>query len=121
MGIFIASAFSFYPTKNLGALGDGGCINIIFKLYSKLKALRNYGKNENSNFKFLGVNSRLDSIQAEFLIQKLRYIENWNTKRRNIANCYFEGLKNINEVVLPSYSKNVEPVFHIFPIRCLTK
>ena len=118
----IASAFSFYPTKNLGALGDGGCITTnSFKLYSKLKALRNYGKNENSNFKFLGVNSRLDSIQAEFLIQKLRYIENWNTKRSNIANCYFEGLKNINEIVLPSYSKNIKPVWHIFPIRCLTK
>ena len=110
----------FIPQKSW-ALGDGGCITTnSFKLYSKLKALRNYGKNEKSNFKFLGVNSRLDSIQAEFLIQKLRYIENWN-KRRNIANFYFEDLKNINEVILPSFSKNVEPVWHIFQLDALQK
>ena len=71
----IASFFSFYPTKNLGALGDGGCIvTNNTKLNSLILSLRNYGKDCNNDFTYKGINSRLDSLQAEFLLEKMNLI-----------------------------------------------
>jgi dTDP-4-amino-4,6-dideoxygalactose transaminase len=109
-------AFSFYPTKNLGALGDGGCI--VTKdpeLAEKLKALRNYGSNIKYHNKYIGVNSRLDEIQACFLSIKLKYLDSINRHKQNLANIYFSHLNE--NFILPFVDKNYYDVYHIFNIR----
>jgi dTDP-4-amino-4,6-dideoxygalactose transaminase len=119
-GFGIASFFSFYPTKNLGALGDGGCIvTNNTKLNSLILSLRNYGKDCNNDFTYKGINSRLDSLQAEFLLEKMNLILSWNKKRKMIAKYYYKYLKNLSSILLPIISENVNPVWHIFPIKCL--
>jgi dTDP-4-amino-4,6-dideoxygalactose transaminase len=83
------STFSFYPTKNLGAIGDAGAVATNdSKLYFKIKSLRNYGFEKFNSYKYIGINSRLDEIQAAILNIKLDYINNWTVKKRKIASLW---------------------------------
>lgn len=112
-----AAAFSFYPGKNLGALGDGGAIVTDDDvLAAKLRALRNYGSNEKYNHIYKGNNSRLDEIQAAFLRIKLKSLERWNKERQETALKYLSGIKN-SKIILPPLNNESESVWHLFVIR----
>ena len=92
-----ASGFSFYPGKNLGALGDGGAVTTNDEeLANAIKALGNYGSHKKYENLYKGINSRLDEIQAAMLRVKLRYLDNEVEKRREIANYYLQNIKNDN-------------------------
>ena len=112
-----ASCFSFYPAKNLGALGDGGavCTNDN-KLADIVRALSNYGSGVKYNHIYKGLNSRLDEIQAAILSVKLRTLDDDNQKRREIAQYYCENIKH-PDIILPSTSA-LNHVWHLFVIRC---
>ena len=113
-----ASGFSFYPGKNIGALGDAGAITTSDKeLADTLRALRNYGSHEKYKNLFQGVNSRLDEIQAAMLNVKLSYLENEIAHRRKVANAYLEGLNN-KAIILPTKENDSAHVWHVFVIRC---
>jgi dTDP-4-amino-4,6-dideoxygalactose transaminase len=110
-----ASGFSFYPGKNLGALGDGGAVTTNDeKLASTIKALGNYGSHKKYENLYAGVNSRLDEIQAAMLRIKLRYLDAEIENRKEIANYYLENIKN-NSIILPTISTDC--VWHLFVIR----
>ena len=116
-----ASGFSFYPGKNLGALGDAGAVTTNdAELATMLKALRNYGSHEKYKNLVPGVNSRLDEIQAAMLDVKLKYLEEETQHRRHIASLYLNGIKNpliqlpLKEVNAESY---LQHVWHLFVIR----
>lgn len=110
--------FSFYPTKNLGAYGDGGMIvTDDVELAELLKQYRNYGQSQKYYHDFQGFNSRLDEIQAGILRVKLKYLEDWNKKRRKIAEIYNNHLKD-SDLVLPVEQKGNKHVFHLYVIRC---
>lgn len=116
-----ASGFSFYPGKNLGALGDAGAITTNdAELAQMLKALRNYGSHEKYKNLVQGVNSRLDEIQAAMLNVKLKYLDQEIQHRRYIANLYLNGIKN-PLVQLPLINTNAEVyeqhVWHLFVVR----
>ncbi len=113
-----AAGFSFYPGKNLGALGDAGAVvtNDIV-LANKIRALGNYGSDYKYHHIYKGHNSRLDELQAAFLSVKLPYLDKVNNGRRKIAERYLEGIHN-PEIILPHVIPNVEPVWHIFAVRC---
>lgn len=114
-----AAGFSFYPGKNLGALGDGGCVTTNDEeLAKKVRALSNYGSEIKYHHIYQGGNSRLDEMQAAFLRVKLKYLDKWNCVRREIARRYLEKIKN-PLIVLPLEStKDYEHIYHIFAIRC---
>ena len=116
-----ASGFSFYPGKNLGALGDAGAVTTNdAELATMLKALRNYGSHEKYKNLVPGVNSRLDEIQAAMLNVKLKYLDQETQHRRIIANLYLDGIKNpviqlpLKEVNAETYEQHV---WHLFVIR----
>ncbi len=110
-------AHSFYPGKNLGALGDAGAITTNDDELAKiLFAVRNYGSTEKYYFDYVGVNSRLDEIQAAFLNVKLPYLGMENQKRKVIANSYLSEIKN-HKIVLPAFDGSDNHVFHLFVIR----
>ncbi|HJE03290.1 MAG TPA: DegT/DnrJ/EryC1/StrS family aminotransferase [Aliarcobacter thereius] len=112
-----ASGFSFYPGKNLGALGDGGAVTTKDEeLANTIKALGNYGSHKKYENLYKGVNSRLDEIQAAMLRVKLRYLDNEVEKRRDIANYYLENIKNKN-IILPVVRAEDNHVWHLFVIR----
>ena len=113
-----ASGFSFYPGKNLGCLGDGGCVTTNDdELATKIRAIANYGSDRKYHHIYKGVNSRLDEIQAAVLDAKLPYLDKDNTRRREISKYYRENIKN-PKIILPKvYDENAH-VWHIFPIRC---
>lgn len=108
--------FSFYPTKNLGCFGDGGAVITNNKnLYNRLYMLRNYGKSKRDYYPIKGINSRLDEVQAAILRVKLKYLDSWNKKRREIAHLYSDLLNNI-------YITSIEKdgclhIFHLYVIR----
>ncbi|MFR2395698.1 MAG: DegT/DnrJ/EryC1/StrS family aminotransferase [Parasutterella sp.] len=112
-----AAGFSFYPGKNLGCLGDGGCITTNDpKIFEKAKALANYGSDKKYHHIYKGYNSRLDELQAGFLLSKLPVLEQDNKVRQRIANRYLKEIKN-KRVTLPPVPNNVsENVWHIFPV-----
>lgn len=114
-----AAGFSFYPGKNLGALGDGGCVTTNDKaLAEKIRAVGNYGSDYKYHHIYKGVNSRLDEIQAAFLRVKLPNLDRWNEDRRATAKKYFEGIKN-PLIKLPLKSTDeFEHIYHVFVIRC---
>lgn len=113
-----AAGFSFYPGKNLGALGDAGAVISDNKaLISEIKALRNYGSDYKYHHICKGYNTRLDEIQAAMLRVKLPHLDRMNEYRANIAKKYLEGISN-PLIKLPVIIENVEPVWHIFAIRC---
>lgn len=112
-----ASGFSFYPGKNLGALGDGGAVTTNDEeLANAIKALGNYGSHKKYENLYKGVNSRLDEMQAALLRVKLRYLDNEVEKRRNIANYYLQNIKNEN-IILPTVREQDNHVWHLFVIR----
>lgn len=112
-------AFSFYPTKNLGALGDAGAITTDNEeLYLKIKALRNYGSEKKYYNKYIGFNSRLDELQASFLRIKLRKLDVINAHKRALAKIYFDELSDCSDqIILPDFHENYFDVYHIFNIR----
>ncbi len=112
-----ASGFSFYPGKNLGALGDGGAVTTNDEeLANTIKALGNYGSHKKYENLYKGINSRLDEIQAAMLRVKLRYLDEESNKRREIANYYLQNIKN-NSIVLPTVRAEDNHVWHLFVIR----
>jgi dTDP-4-amino-4,6-dideoxygalactose transaminase len=112
-----ASGFSFYPGKNLGALGDGGAVTTNDEeLAHTVKALGNYGSHKKYENLYKGVNSRLDEIQAAMLRVKLRHLDKEIEKRREIADSYLQNIKNEN-IILPKVRAKDNSVWHLFVIR----
>jgi dTDP-4-amino-4,6-dideoxygalactose transaminase len=114
----ILNCTSFYPTKNIGALGDGGAITTNDSaLNDKLRALRNYGSHKRYYNDIIGYNSRLDEIQAAFLNVKLKYLDGWNKKRQSIAKIYTDLLRDTDSIILPVIAKGSTSVYHQYVIR----
>lgn len=112
-----ASGFSFYPGKNLGALGDGGAVTTNDEeLALAIKALGNYGSHKKYENLYKGINSRLDELQAAMLRVKLKYLDEESNKRREIANYYLENIKN-DKLILPTVRTEDNHVWHLFVIR----
>jgi dTDP-4-amino-4,6-dideoxygalactose transaminase len=114
----IASSFSFYPGKNLGAYGDAGCIitnNV--ELAQKCRMFANHGALKKHNHQIEGINSRMDGLQAAILSCKLSYIEKWTEKRIENANLYARYLSSISEVILPIIRPLSSHSFHLYVIR----
>tara|TARA_Y100001970_G_scaffold293734_1_gene442723 strand:- start:4168 stop:5274 length:1107 start_codon:yes stop_codon:yes gene_type:complete len=110
------SCFSFYPTKNLGAVGDGGMIiTKSKKLYNKILKLRQYGWNKNRKAQITGINTRLDEIQASILNIKIKKLKKFNQKRNKIASIYKSKILN-QKVFLPKVRNNSYHSFHIYPV-----
>jgi dTDP-4-amino-4,6-dideoxygalactose transaminase len=110
------NAHSFYPTKNLGAIGDAGIITTDDEaLYEKSKVSRNYGSKEKYINEVIGHNSRLDEIQAAILNVKLKHCDKWINEKRDNAARYIEGLKEIGDIILPV--NNSSHTHHLFVIR----
>ena len=111
-----AAGHSFYPGKNLGALGDGGAVTTNDgELAVTIRALANYGSQKKYVFKYAGRNSRLDEIQAAVLSVKLRYLDQDNRQRQEVARYYYEHLHN-PLIVLPDLLPDEQNVYHIFPV-----
>lgn len=109
------AGFSFYPGKNLGCLGDGGAVTTNDEeIYNKIVALRNYGSHKKYENLYIGLNSRLDEVQAAILNVKLKTLDDDNDYRRKVAKYYIENIKN-EKIILPNY--NDEHVYHIFAVR----
>ena len=112
-----AVAYSFYPGKNLGALGDGGAVvTNDFELDKVIRSLRNYGSEIKYHNDYVGVNSRLDEVQAAFLNVKLPNLDAENEFRRSIAKRYLSEIKN-DKIILPFYDNSSNHVFHLFVVR----
>ncbi len=112
------SGFSFYPGKNLGALGDAGAVvTNDDKLVEQIRILRNYGSKVKYYNDLKGYNSRLDEMQAAFLRVKLKHLDEWNMRRMKIASAYLDALAQLTGLILPSVLDSTEPIWHIFPIR----
>ncbi|MDI9349436.1 MAG: DegT/DnrJ/EryC1/StrS family aminotransferase [Candidatus Symbiobacter sp.] len=115
----VMGCFSFYPTKNLGAMGDGGAvITQDAGLAAKLRGLRQYGWSTSRNSEFPGYNSRLDEIQAAILRVKLPHLDANNLRRRRIAEAYLHGLSGIPDLRLPWPTANTHPAWHLFVMQC---
>lgn len=113
-----AAGHSFYPGKNLGALGDGGAVTTNDDTLARMvRKLANYGSGEKYVFEYKGRNSRLDELQAAVLNVKLLHLDEDNNKRMIIASHYIHKIKN-SRIILPDISQNKDNVFHIFPILC---
>ncbi len=109
-----AAAFSFYPTKNLGAYGDGGAVTTNdAAIYEKVRLLRNYGLQKRGHYTLKGWNSRLDEIQAAILSVKLKHLDQWNLRRRAIAARYQNGLSGLN-LKLPQEIPGRFSVYHLY-------
>lgn len=114
-----AAGFSFYPGKNLGALGDGGAVTTNDdEIARKVRVLRNYGSKTKYHNEVKGYNSRLDELQAALLRVKLAKLDEWNERRREIAVCYMNGLSGQEELKLPHVPEWAEPAWHLFVVRC---
>lgn len=112
-----AAAFSFYPGKNLGALGDAGAVTTDDKhIADKVRAIANYGSDYKYHHIYAGTNSRLDEIQAAVLLVKLRNLDKWNRYRQKAANQYLAGIKN-EKILLPAVAEDRSHVWHIFALR----
>lgn len=113
-----AAGFSFYPGKNLGALGDAGAVITNNKnIADKVRAYSNYGSDYKYHHIYMGNNSRLDELQAAFLSAKLPYLDEMNAYRKRVAKMYMDGIKN-NKIKKPCVENYANPVWHIFAIRC---
>ena len=113
-----AAGHSFYPGKNLGALGDGGAVTTNDpELAAAVRALANYGSQKKYVFKYAGRNSRLDEIHAAVLDVKLKYLDEDNAHRKAMAKLYYEGIKN-PLITLPERLADDQNVYHLFPIIC---
>lgn len=113
-----AAAFSFYPGKNLGALGDGGAVTTDdAELAQRLRLLRNYGSSVKYQHELSGFNSRLDDLQAAFLREKLRTLDDDNAARAGIAAIYLDGLRDVPGLGLPRVDGGIHPAWHLFVVR----
>ena len=113
-----ANATSFYPGKNLGALGDAGAVTTNdSELARQIKMLRNYGSEIKYHNEVVGYNKRLDEMQAAFLSVKLKHLENWTVSRQAVADQYLSGLEGVGDVILPVTQPNATHVYHLFVIR----
>ena len=113
-----AAGFSFYPGKNLGALGDSGAVvTDNDELASEIRALSNYGSDYKYHHILKGVNSRMDEMQAAFLSVKLPHLDRMNQERRRIADMYSSKINN-PKVILPAVNPECVPVWHIYGVRC---
>ena len=111
---------SFYPTKNLGAYGDGGAIfTNNDDLAQKIKMYSNHGESKKYHHDLIGINSRLDSIQAEVLNIKLKYLNNYNQARNQIAENYNNAFSSVEELIIPELNKNSSHVFHQYTLKVL--
>jgi dTDP-4-amino-4,6-dideoxygalactose transaminase len=114
----IINATSFYPIKNLGALGDGGAVTTNSRtLLKKILSLRNYGNTKKSITSERGINSRLDELQAAFLNVKLKKLDVWNWERSSIARFYLQQFKDVGDLILPATHNGSTHVYHQFVIR----
>lgn len=112
-----AAGFSFYPTKNLGAIGDGGAVTTNDSvLADKIRLLRNYGSETKYYNQVKGFNSRLDELQAAFLRVKLRYLDAWNARRCELVRIYLNELAD-TPLLLPIVPPDMESAWHVFVIR----
>jgi dTDP-4-amino-4,6-dideoxygalactose transaminase len=117
-----AGCFSFYPTKNLGAYGDAGAVICSdSKVESRIRALRDHGGALKYKHEVVGHNSRLDALQARILLLKLRYLDEWNSRRRQVAVLYNAILANVPGIVIPEVDAYREHVFHLYVIRVLDR
>lgn len=113
-----ANGTSFYPGKNLGALGDAGAVTTnVQELAEKIQKLRNYGSSKKYKHDLIGHNMRLDELQAAFLSVKLMHLPSWTSERQQIATCYTAGLKDLGEVITPTKHPNATHVYHLYVIR----
>lgn len=113
-----AAGFSFYPSKNLGAFGDGGAVTTSdHALAERIRLIRNYGSKIKYENEVKGINSRLDELQAAILRVKLARLDDWNERRRKVANRYLNGLKDLPDLLLPSVPGWAEPVWHQFVVQ----
>ena len=114
-----AAAFSYYPTKNLGAYGDAGCITTNdSSIVEFIRRYANHGALLKDDNEIEGINSRLDELQAALLLAKLKYLPAWTEQRINNATLYFGKLKNIKEITLPKTQVNSIHSFHLFALQC---
>lgn len=112
------NATSFYPSKNLGALGDAGALTTSYEnYYQHAKTYRNYGSRVRYYNEVIGLNARLDELQAALLLIKLKHLDTWNLERQKLANTYAHYLQPIEEIILPQTAPNNTHVFHLFVIR----
>ena len=113
-----AACFSFYPSKNLGACGDGGMVlTNSEKIAQRVRMLRNYGQKTKNNYETFGYNSRLDTLQAAILSVKLCYLAEGNERRRAAADRYRELLHTNSDIVLPHERPGVAHVYHLFVVQ----
>jgi dTDP-4-amino-4,6-dideoxygalactose transaminase len=118
IGTFGIGAHSFYPTKNLGAMGDAGAITTENEYFAEqFRMFRNYGSKQKYYNEVVGVNSRLDEIQAAILNVKLKYLDEINNHKRMLAEIYFNELSGLKDLILPYVSDDTRDVYHIYNIR----
>lgn len=114
----IAGAFSFYPAKNLGAIGDAGAlVSDDAGLATRVRALREHGQRRKYEHYLRGYTSRLDTIQALVLAHKLPHLDRWNDERRSIAALYSDALAGVGDLQLPSVAPGSRPVWHLYVVR----
>ena len=114
----VASCFSFYPGKNLGALGDAGAVTTNDEqMASRVRALREHGQSRKYHHDEIGWTARLDTLQAAILSRKLTCLDEWNDERRTIAALYLDGLSGIGDLRLPNVPDGSRPVWHLFVVR----
>jgi dTDP-4-amino-4,6-dideoxygalactose transaminase len=117
-GLASAAGFSFYPGKNLGAMGDAGAITTDDdELAERVRVLRNYGSKVKYHHDLPGLNSRLDSLQAAVLRVKLRHLDDWNARRRAVAGRYLRRLAGVEGLVLPGAADWADHAWHLFVVR----
>lgn len=116
-----AGCFSFFPAKNLGALGDAGIVvTNDGELAARMRALANHGRHEKFVNEMVGYNARLDELQAAFLNVKLAHLETWNDHRRHLAQRYNDSFKQLPIQLPPAWSDQRQPCFHLYVIHCET-
>jgi dTDP-4-amino-4,6-dideoxygalactose transaminase len=121
-GSGLAGAFSFYPGKNLGAMGDAGAlVTNDAEIAAKVRALREHGQTAKYHHAYEGWTSRLDTIQALVLSRKLPLLDGWNAERRAIADAYRKELTGIGDIVTPEVPAGSEPVWHLYVIRTASR
>lgn len=113
-----AAGWSFYPGKNLGAMGDAGAVTTDDdQVADRIRVLRNYGSRVKYHNEVKGFNSRLDPLHAAFLDAKLKHLEDWNARRKALAGRYFEALADVPNLILPHVPAWADPSWHLFVIR----
>jgi dTDP-4-amino-4,6-dideoxygalactose transaminase len=114
----LAGAFSFYPAKNLGAMGDaGGLVTRSVELAERVRVLREHGQRRKYEHEVEGYTARLDTIEAIVLLHKLPLLDRWNEARRSVAAFYLEALAGAGDLRLPPVAPRSQPVWHLFVVR----